>query len=80
MTSMNHETTRKSKIEQVSRRRSAYEAKKTSRRVRNEKHRFRPWGNETREMEKNDEFKHVKRAPLSTFNEKTAVELTTLFL
>ena len=31
-------------------------------------------------MEKNDEFKHVKRAPLSTFNEKTALELTTLFL
>ena len=31
-------------------------------------------------MEKHDEFKHVKRAPLSTFNEKPAVELTTLFL
>ena len=31
-------------------------------------------------MEKNDEFKHVKRAPLSTFNENPAVELTTLFL
>ena len=77
---MNHETTRKSKIEQVSRRRSAHEAKKTSRRVRNEKHRFRPWGSENREMEKNNEFKHVKRTPLSTFNEKAAVELTTLFL
>ena len=48
--------------------------------MRNEQHRFRPWGNENRDMEKNDEFKHVKRAPLSTFNEKTAVELTTLFL
>ena len=77
---MHHETTRKSKIEQVTPRRSACEAKNTSRRVRNEKHRFRPWGNENREMDKNDEFKHVKRAPLSTFNEKTAVELTTLFL
>ena len=31
-------------------------------------------------MKNNDEFKHVKRALLSTFNEKTAVELTTLFL
>ena len=77
---MHHETTRKSKIERVTRPRSAYEAKNTSRRVRNEKHRFRPWGNENQEMEKNDEFKHVRRAPLPTFNEKTAVELTTLFL
>ena len=48
--------------------------------MRNEKHRFRPWGNENRESGKNDEFTHVKRAPLSTFNENPAVELTTLFL
>ena len=48
--------------------------------MRNEQHRFRPWGNENRKNEKNDEFTHVKRAPLSTFNEKTAVELPTLFL
>ena len=35
---------------------------------------------EIKEMEKNDEFAHVKMLPLLTFNEKPAVELTTLFL
>ena len=48
--------------------------------MRNEKHWFRPWGSENRKSGKNDEFTHVKRAPVSTFNEKPAVELTTLFL
>ena len=32
------------------------------------------------DLKKNDEFTHVKRAPLSIMNEKTAVELTSLFL
>ena len=80
MTSMNHETTRKSQIEQVIFRRSAFEAENASPLVPDEQHRFRPWGDEIREIEKNDEFKHVKMPPLSILNEKTALELTTLFL
>ena len=48
--------------------------------MRNEQHRFRPWGIENEKSGKNDELAHVNRAPLSTFNEKPAVELTTLFL
>ena len=80
MTSMNHETTRKSQIEQVIFRRSALEAENASPLVPNEQHRFRPWGDEIREIEKNDEFAHVKMPPLSILNEKTAVELTRLFL
>ena len=31
-------------------------------------------------LKKNDEFAHVKMPPLSILNEKTALELTTLFL
>ena len=78
MTSMNHETTRKSQIEQVIFRRSAREAENASPLVPDEQHRFRPWGDEIREIEKNDEFKHVKMPPLSILNEKTALELTSL--
>ena len=77
---MNHETTRKSQIEQVIFRRSALEAENASPLVPDEQHRFRPWGAEIREIEKNDEFAHVKMPPLSILNEKTALELTTLFL
>ena len=77
---MNHETTRKSQIEQVIFRRSALEAENASPLVPDEQHMFRPWGAEIREIEKHDEFKHVKRPPLSILNEKTAVELTSLFL
>ena len=80
MTSMNHETTRKSQIEQVIFRRSALEAENASPLVPDEQHMFRPWGDEIREIEKNDEFAHVKMPPLSILNEKTALELTTLFL
>ena len=77
---MTHETTRKSQIEQVIFRRSALEAENASPLVPDEQHRFRPWGDEIREIEKNDEFAHVKGPPLSILNEKTALELTTLFL
>ena len=52
MTSMNHETTRKSQIEQVIFRRSALEAENASPLVPDEQHRFRPWGDEIREIEK----------------------------
>ena len=77
---MNHETTRKSQIEQVIFRRSALEAENASPLVPDEQHKFRPWGDEIRDIGKNDEFKHVKMPPLSILNEKTALELTTLFL
>ena len=80
MSSMAHETTRKSKIEQVSCRRSALEAENASPLVPNEQHRLRPWSDWNRKVGKNDEFTHVKRPPLSILNEKTAIELTTLFL